>query len=128
MAKVRVWNDNVYPYQETFKGDKIYIGSKSFIEMDEESANQFRGTYSPMVLDADGNDMPQGYKMIRLEPITGEVAPVVKVDDLQCLACKHKSATKAEYDDHVKTHSSQLFVDELAEKELQAKKKARGTA
>ena len=128
MAKVRVWNDNVYPYKETFKGDPLVIGSKSYIEMEEEDAVQFRGTFAPMVRDADGNDMPQGFKMIRIEKITAEMleaeaAP--KVDPNVCLVCKYKAGSQADLDEHLKAaHSEQLVVDEEAEAEL--KKRPRG--
>lgn len=128
MAKVRVWNDNIYPYQEIFKGDKIRIGSKEFIEMDEEEANQFRGTFSPMVYDADGNDIPQGYKMIRIEKITAESAPLPKVDEKVCYACKYKAASESDLTEHLKTHSDQVVIDEEAEKLVQSKRKAKGAA
>lgn len=129
MAKVRVWNDNVHPYKELFKGDQISIGPKKFIEMDEEEANQFRGTFAPMVFDADGNDMPEGYKMIRIEKILAdEVAPAPVVDDMLCLACSYKADSKADFAEHLKTHSDQVVVDEVAEKQLKAKKLSKGAA
>jgi hypothetical protein len=128
MPNVRVWNDNIYPYKEVFKGDKIYIEPKQYIEMNEEDAKAFRGTFAPMVFDADGNDTPQGYKMIRIEKITSEPSPSIKVDDLLCLVCKYKASSKADLSEHLKTHSGQIVVDELAEKEMQAKRKAKGAA
>lgn len=128
MALVRVYNDNVYPYDEVFKGDKIHIPSKKFIEMDEFEAIQFRGTFKAPVLDADGNHTAAGFKMIRLEKITGEAPAAPKVDELQCLACKYKATTKEDFNEHVKTHSAQMLIDEEAEEAIKMKRKAKANS
>jgi hypothetical protein len=129
MPQVKVWNDNVHPYSEVFKGDKLHIPAKSFIKMDREEAIQFRGTYNSPVRDADGNDLPEGFKMIRIEPLSAEdlLAPEaqVKVDELVCLACAYKATNKTDLAEHTKTHAGQLVVDEDAEAELKARKKAK---
>lgn len=127
MAMYRVWNDNVHPYKETFKGDKIEIGAKKFIEMSEDDAYQFKGTFSPMVLDADGNDTPLGYKMIRLEKITADSA-LPEVDELRCLACGFKASSPGVLDLHAKeSHADQVVVDEVAEAEIKSRKRARAS-
>lgn len=123
MGLVRVYNDNVHPYTEVFKDEKIFIKPKGFIEMDEFDAIQFRGTYKSPVLNVDGVHMPEGFKMIRIEKFSGEVAAAPKVDDHQCIACKYKGASKADLEEHVKTHKDQLVVDEEAEAEIKAKRK-----
>lgn len=121
MGLVRVWNDNTHPYEEVFKGDKIFIPSKEYIEMDENEAIQFKGTFKSPVLNVDGVHLPEGYKMIRIEKITDQdTGP--KLDELSCLACKYKASSKADLDEHVKTHSAQALVDEVAEAELKARR------
>lgn len=128
MPRARVWNDNSYPYQEVFKGEKIYIPAKSYIEMDEDEAHQFRGTYSPPKLNVDGVHLPEGFKIIRVERLSGEAVVAPKIDELQCLACKYKGSNPADLEEHLKTHKSQAVVDEAAEEELKARKKAKGAA
>jgi len=123
MANVRVWNDNVHPYREKFKDWDIHIPPKSFIEMEEGEAILFRGTFSFPKLDADGNDMPEGFKMIRLEPI-GPSEPV-KVDENRCLACTYKASSKADLDEHVNAmHLEQMVDKDEQEKRIKAKAKA----
>ncbi len=123
MAMYRVWNDNTHPYRENFKGDKIEILAKQYVEMSEDDALQFKGTFSPPIRDADGNDLPQGYKMIRIERITGEVeAP--QVDELRCLACNFKASSPTVLELHSKeSHAQQVVVDEEAEAALKARPK-----
>ena len=66
MSQVAVFNDNIYPYKETFRGTEIEIKEKGHIMMDEDEAKLFLGQYAPPVLDADGNQMPQGFKMLKI--------------------------------------------------------------
>jgi hypothetical protein len=122
MAQVRVWNDNVHPYEEIFKGDKLLIGSKDFIEMDENEAVQFKGTFKPPVLNVDGVHLPEGFKMIRVEKIQDHPSVVKADDSLQCNACKYKASSKADFDEHSKTHAEHVLVDEVAEAEIKARK------
>lgn len=126
MGMVRVWNDNVYPYEETFKDQKIHIKPRTFIEMDEFEAIQFRGTYKSPVLNVDGVHLPEGFKMIRLEKVSAD-SPQVKVDDHQCTACKYKGSSKVDLDEHLKVHKEQALVDEEAEAELKARRKAKAS-
>jgi hypothetical protein len=123
MPKVKVWNDNVYPYSETFKGDKIHIPAKQCIEMEEEDAISFRGTFSPPVRDADGNDTPAGYKMIRIEG-GGPAAQTAKTAaDHVCQLCKEKFQTESSLILHSEhAHKDQIVVDEAAEAAIRTRK------
>jgi hypothetical protein len=122
MALVRVWNDNVHPYEEVFKGDQIYIKPKNFIEMDENEAVQFKGTFKAPVLNVDGVHMPEGFKMIRIERISDQVESP-KADDHQCLVCKYKGSSQKDLEEHLKAHKGQLVVDEEAEAEIKMRRK-----
>jgi glycine/serine hydroxymethyltransferase len=66
MAMVKVWNDNIYPHVEKFKGKEVHIPSKEFIEMDYDDAKQFQGQYKAPVISGQGHD-PRGFKKIRVE-------------------------------------------------------------
>lgn len=86
-ALTKVWNDNDYPHTEQYKGQTIQIPPHSFIEMDGDEAEQFRGQYTPRVKRGDDTDDPRFFKKIRLEhpesrahrfnpltsPVTGKV-------------------------------------------------------
>lgn len=126
MALVRVYNDNVFPYEEVFKGDQILIPSKKFIEMDEDEAVQFKGTFKSPVLNVDGVHLPEGYKMIRIERISAD-APIMKQDEHQCVACKYKGSSQIDLAEHMKTHKEQVLVDEQAEAEIRSKRKAKAS-
>lgn len=119
--KVKVWNDNVHPYSEDFRGKKISIPAKGFIEMEYDEANLFRGTFSPVIRDADGNDMAEGYKMIRVEDPGLTVEP--KVDPLLCQACRYLAKSEKDLDAHMVTHSGSLVEDHDAELEMKRKGK-----
>lgn len=126
MPKVKVHNDNIYPYEETFKGEKIHIPAKGHIEMEYGEAIQFKGTFNSPVRDADGNDTPKGYKMIRVEepPVTESLDS--KLPENLCLACRYLGKSKADLLEHVHTaHSEQFAVDADAEKEVASRKRAK---
>ena len=99
--KAKVWNDNIFPYTERFKGDIITIPPKSFIEMDYDEAVMFRGTFSSIVRDADGAPKAESYKMIRIEPQGNPVDNVIKQDPNKCLACGKVLGSQAELAQHI---------------------------
>lgn len=125
MAKMKVYNDNTHPYREIFKGDKIEIPSKGFIIMDYDDAYQFRGTFSPPVLNADNQHMPEGFKMIRVVKHDEDEAVEPKAETFGCIACKYKGGSAVDVAEHTKAaHSADLVVDKLAEEALKTRKRA----
>jgi len=123
MPKVKVWNLNTHPYQETFKGDLIKIEAGGFVEMEYDEAIQFKGTFKPPVKDADGNDQPEGYKMIKVDP-PGGAAVVPVVTEHVCTLCKEKFQTEKSLILHASSeHKDQIHVDEAIEAEIQQKRK-----
>lgn len=129
MAKVKVWNDNVHPHKETFKGDPISIKAGGFIVMEEDEAYDFRGRFTPPVLGVDGDHRPEGFKMIRIEKMTAEdSAEEPKIDTLRCVACNYRGSNAEDVAEHAKaTHAHNQVVDEVAEKEIQARKKSKAS-
>lgn len=67
MSQVKVWNDNHLDFKQIWKGDSIFIPAKSYIEMDFEEANSFKCASYPMKFDGMGQQLPESYKMIRVE-------------------------------------------------------------
>lgn len=99
--RAKVWNDNVYPYSEKFKGDDIYIPAGQFIEMDYDEAIMFKGSFSSIVRDADGQPKPESYKKIRVEALGNPVDNVIKSDPNKCLACGKVLGSQAELAKHI---------------------------
>lgn len=130
MPMVKVWNDNVHPYKEMFRDQKIEIPSKGFIEMEAGEALIFKGTFSTIVLDADGNPTAEGFKMIRIEEFTKNKPEAVKVNPLVCLACSYEAASEKDLQEHVKlSHSHQVAeIDEEAERAIAEKQKNKARA
>jgi hypothetical protein len=130
MAKVRVWNDNVHPYRETFREQNIHIPAKSSIVMDAGEALLFKGTFAPIKLDGDGNPTPEGYKMIRIEELQSEdTIEQAKVNPLVCQACAYEAASEKDLNEHAQSlHKDAFLVDEEAEQALSEKKKAQRKA
>lgn len=122
MAKVKVWNDNIHDYKEKFRDENILIKSKSFIEMEEDQANIFRGTFCSFVLDGDGNHTDKGFKMIRIEKIGP--SEMKASDHFTCHVCQYEAVSGAGLDEHLQaTHAHLLVKDEAAEAELNERQK-----
>src|SRR5436190_604337 len=94
MALARVHNDNVHPFSQEFKGNRINIPAGGFIEMEIEEAIEFKGEYFPMKKNKDGGQDPRSYKKIRvvnpgeysvapkfINPMTGKTYPNQKALD-----------------------------------------------
>lgn len=93
MAKVKVWNDNVYPHTEMFKGDTVHIPPKECIEMDWEEAIEFKGQFTGVKRLGNDQPDPAGYKMIRVEHPS---EPIFKDPPLVNHASGQKFVTKKE--------------------------------
>lgn len=65
--KVKVWNDNEHLFAQDFKGDKIVIPAKGYIEMEWDEAIAFKSYPHPMKFDGMGQQLPESFKMIRVE-------------------------------------------------------------
>lgn len=72
--RTKVWNDNKYDYKEKFKGEEISIPAGGFVEMNRDDAVMFKGSFSPISTDVDGNPHPKSFKRIRLEHIAEKTA------------------------------------------------------
>lgn len=118
MSLVKVWNDNKYPFSDTFKGDKITIGPGEHIEMDWDDAVEFRGQFYPPEFDGSGNQKAQSFKMIRVE---GK-PPHYESAKWTCAACGQGFANKQGLDDHV----DMFHLDELEDQKI-ADKRKKGT-
>lgn len=121
MPNVKVWNDNIYPHKEIFKGDEISIPAGEFIMMEEETAHEFKGAYSGFKRTADGAQTVESFKKIRVE--SSKVPKAVK---LLCNACRFEAGSEKELADHtVLTHADrELVADKQLDEEIKSRKRA----
>ena len=114
--QAKVWNDNEHVFtDDSFKGEKITIPPKSFIEMEYGEANEFKYKYSPIKVGGDNQQLPSSYKMIRVEPI-GE-PEAVKVAGVNCQACGKTYESQKVLDAHIDEQHLEAMADKtVAEK------------
>lgn len=72
--KVKVVNQNTYPYEEIYRGDKVTIPAGGHVVMDKEDAVMFLGQFNSIVRDVDGNPHPKSFKRLVIDttPIVEE--------------------------------------------------------
>lgn len=121
MQNVRVYNDNVYPHKERFKGDIIEIAPKKFITMDFFDAVEFLGQYTPIKVDGGGAALPESYKMLRIvKPEEFKIED--KKTEIKCQACGKVFENNDELDAHVNENHLEQLVDEDEIKKRSKKK------
>lgn len=108
MNLAKVWNDNTLPFEQMFKGEKVSIPAKSFIEMEFEEAMSFKSKGHRMEFDGMGQQKPESFKMIRVEgrPDTGN-----QVTAFKCHADGSLHATKESLNDYVQKNHVQKQVE-----------------
>lgn len=123
MANAKIWNDNIYPHREMYKGDWIEIPAGGFISMDWDEAKQFEGQFFAMHKNADGlTQDPKSFKKIRLELCDGAViAPVQLVCHATGKIAKDANDLKAMNAEHegLLDEESKKQVDEIKAKDAE---------
>lgn len=108
MAKV--WNDNELPFEQDFKGTKVKIPARSFIEMEYDEAVSFKSYPSPMRFDGMGQQTKDSYKMIRVE---GSPQADHKVLAFKCHADGSLHASQDALNEYVqRNHADKVDVSE----------------
>jgi hypothetical protein len=112
---VKVWNDNNYPFTDPdFYGELVTIKPHTFIMMDYDRAVDFRGKYSPPMLDGGGGFIEASFKKIRVEqPSLVEVKPTK--DDLKCQACSKEFMSEKDLLNHIRAEHMQQWCEETKE-------------
>lgn len=113
--KVKVWNKNVHPHSEMFRGDMINIPAGEFVEMEFMDAVQFKGQMSRRLSDADGAQDPRSFKMIQIEEVKQSKAETSKLEDdmaLTCQSCNYKGSDQVD----IAKHIIEKHADQLADK------------
>lgn len=94
--QVKLWNDNVHPYSEKFRGVQYTIPPKEFIMMDEDEAEYFHATFTFPVKDSQNRPDPKHFKMLRIELTEEAKAARAQKDGLVCHANGKKAASAEE--------------------------------
>lgn len=106
--QVKVWNDNVHPFTQVFRGETITIPPKSSIDMDFYDAHSFKSKGSPIAKDGMGQFDPKSFKMIRVE---GRPNLESKTVAYKCEADGTLHATEEAMNEHAKAFESRRIKD-----------------
>lgn len=135
MGLVKVWNDNVHPHSENFKGSVIRIEPGKYVEMEHEDAVDFMGQFTPIVVDGGGNHDPRGYKKLRLDapPVvaavplvnhaTGQIATTPEALRAMLAESAHLRTTDAEAETALASENARLKAEIEALKAANAPRK-----
>jgi hypothetical protein len=131
MARVIVRNLNEHPFAQKFNGVQISLGKagepNDSVEMDEEDAVLFLGTFHPMKLDNKGNHDPRFFKKLRVERDPSEVKKDLVNNKPICPVCREQTSSWTELEAHQRLmHADQLVKD--PEYDLYLAQKAKGNA
>lgn len=108
---VKVWNDNVHPYNEKFMGKNISIAAQGFVQMEINEAHMFLGTFPARTeLDKDGKLLPECYKKLRIQ---GEGDPCPITEPFKCMRDGKVFHNQAELDAHITAN----YMDEIADQD-----------
>ncbi len=106
----KVWNDNELPFTQVFKGDKISVPAKGYIEMEYDEAVSFKSYPSPMAFDGMGQQTKASYKMLRVE---GKPQADNQVMAFKCHADGSLHASKDALNAYVQeNHTTKLYEPE----------------
>lgn len=115
MSKVRVWNDNVHPFSQKFHGEMIKIPPRKYVIMEYDEASTFVGEYYPISVDGDGVQLPESYKMLRIEKASSDEDAIANTTlaNMKCHACGYESPNQKDLDTHIMTnHSHQIMKED----------------
>lgn len=131
---VRVWNDNVHPFQQKI-GETMYkIPAGQCVEMDEDEADKLLKTYSPIIADYDGRPVATSFKKLRIDEEdirknNDRKEARHKAGSYVCQACGYVASNKWELNGHTQAEHPDQWEDpqgarEAIVKETKARKKA----
>lgn len=114
MGLVRVINQNVHPFTQEFRGEKISLAAKgkgkNFIDMEHDDAILFVGQFSPVKMDYDNKPLPESYKMLDIVPLDGQ--PEEMEEKFICQQCRQEFSSQEELDAHITESHLDLLADE----------------
>lgn len=122
---VEVWNDNTHDFKQTWREREIFIKAKSFIKMELDDAKIFEGVYYPVMKNADGQQDPKSYKMLRIvmpgQKSGVELSSTPKAAEHLCQACSYVGQNAADLDDHI----TAMHLEAMLETSEKDKRKAK---
>lgn len=126
--RVKVYNLNEYVYKEHFKGDDIVIEPGEFVEMESDDAVMFLGTMNRVKADADGNPLPESYKMLKIiQPKDKKAQEAIENEinnklNTKCQACGYAAVNARDLEIHIKEEHADILLDKDALKKDKTKK------
>lgn len=123
--KVKVRNENTYPFTQTVRDVKYHFEPGATLEMEDDEAVLLLGAYSPIEKDGDDQPMPKSYKMLKIE-YPGKLPYDLKdgAHAHKCIGCGHQATNAKELYAHVLSeHSEQMTAEGKEELEAKIKRK-----
>ena len=121
--RAKVWNDSDHDWSEVFKGEKLHIPARKFIEMEFYDAHEFKSQYSPIKIKADDTQDEKSYKRIRVEKVAQEDGEVDRQEVFPCNLCKKVFNSEEALIKHsAKEHADDVIVDAMAEESVPKRK------
>lgn len=117
MAKVKVWNDNVFEHTEKFKGAMITVPAGGSVEMDHEEAYEFVARYTGLPEPDFQGDIRRFHKKLRVEA----GAHLVEVPKYVNQVTGKVYQTQAELDASLSVFKDRAVRDEDAERAAPAR-------
>lgn len=131
--KVKVFNDNVHPLNEMFKGEKMSIAAKDYWReadgrikvMDVFEANDYRGQYAPVPFDGSGKMIgdPRYFKMIKMEIVDGDITTSIPSHKCMAKECRFVGSTESELTQHLNSQHASIEKLVLPEQDAEISKK-----
>lgn len=133
-CNVQVWNDHSFPWEETFKGDKVTIPANGFKLMPFYEAYEFKGQFFVLAMNADETENAKTQKRIRCvedEFMKSQSSPQDSDDGQEIFMCNAKECKKVftteaalvKHSEH--SHADDVVVDYEAEREVPKRKPGR---
>ena len=106
---VKVWNENRFPFSQFFRERTVTIPAGGFVEMEEDEAWDFHGSYSPVKRDGDNQPLAESFKMLRIET-PPKAAP--KKPSFMCHKCSVEFPSAVALENHIDARHLDDLVDE----------------
>lgn len=115
-CQVKVINDNTYDFKQDFKGVEVKIPAGKHVEMEYSEAVEFLAKFYPMKVDSTGRQLPESYKMLRMDPTVPpyDDNPVQQAagDEYMCHSCGYKGLSQWDLEGHIRNLHADTVIQQ----------------
>lgn len=118
MAQVRIYNKNIYDFEQTYRGKKWKIPAGESILAEESEGREFFYAWTPVIKDNKGQADERYLKKLEIEYLKRKDKQPVK-DVLNCMVCNLKFESDLELKAHTLAQHKQYLADSETAQELE---------